>query len=74
MVLLIEDQYIPVDVKVEQIDYRDKNWYSRAGVHKDVYLVLVNPESLKIRWKNKKGGGGNKWKPNCPPGLEDFWS
>lgn len=71
MVLLIDNQYVPIDVKVERFDHRKNKWCAAVGAKKDVYIVLVNPESYKIRWQNKHGGRNN---PKCPPGLESFWS
>ena len=69
MVLGIEGQLIPVDVKAMKWDQRYNCWCSRGAAKEDgVFIVLVNPETKEIRWQKTR-----ERTPKCPPGLEDFW-
>jgi len=72
MVLKINGQLIEVDVKTMRWSPEKGVWSSYAKkLEKNIWLVLVNPETKEIRWANKRGGRPHR--PNCPPGLEDFW-
>ena len=68
MVLGIENQLVPIDVKALAWDPRSATWYSKGPSISNVYVVLVNPETKEIRWKKNLDKS-----PNCPAGLEDFW-
>ena len=68
MVLGIENQLVPIDVKAEVWDRRYGTWSSKASLNPDAYVVLVNPVTKNIRWKKNADKS-----PNCPLGLEDFW-
>ena len=70
MVLKIDDQLYSIDVKTMRWKPDSGTWRSPAGKLPDgIWLVLVNPETRDIRWANFRGTE----RPNCPPGLEDFW-
>ena len=77
IVLKTDGNLVEIDVKLSQWNKRDKRWYSPHSclVEPPVYPVMVEPEgdimNWKIRWKNSWGTQNN---PQCPPGLEDFWS
>ena len=72
MVLEINGQFVPVDVKSMRWNKRLKKYTSAKPPQKrDVYQVCVNPETQEIRWAYRNGGSR---KFNCPAGLEDFWS
>ena len=68
MVLGIGDELIPIDVKAMRWDHRFNNWTSKGTGAPGVYVVLVNPETKQIRWKNQLDKT-----PDCPKGLEEFW-
>jgi len=68
MVLEINSQFVPIDVKAMQ--FEKGRWRAKGKSAKGVYEVCVNPETEEIRWPYKN----RKRDPKCPPGLEDFWS
>jgi len=69
MVLGIDGDFIPVDVKAMKWDPRRGGWSSKGQVvPRGVYVVLVNPETKQIRWRKNLDKT-----PGCPKGLEDFW-
>jgi len=81
MVLQIEDEYHPIDVKLAQWLRGGSGYYSwsspsAANVKLPVYPVLVVPEgdimNWRIKWRNATRQRNSK--PLCPPGLENFWS
>ena len=77
MVLQIEDEYHPIDVKLSRW-HKDGFWTCGNSylVKPPVYPVDVIPEgdimNWKIRWRGLKSGRNPP--PHCPPGLENFWS
>ena len=68
MVLGIDGDFIPVDVKAMRWDARFNSWTSKGSVPTGIYVVLVNPETKEIRWRKNLDKT-----PRCPKGLEDFW-
>lgn len=72
MVLGINGQYVPIDVKAMRYDKRfDTYCTGNKKPAPGVYLVVVNPETQEIRWAYSKE---RRSKVKCPEGLEDFWS
>ena len=78
MVLQIDGQYIPIDVKLAAWKNAGKGSYrwNASDSHKvklPVYPVIVvpkgEPSEWEVRWKNMP----HSTKPHCPPGLENFW-
>ncbi|MAA92579.1 MAG: hypothetical protein CMQ57_03535 [Gammaproteobacteria bacterium] len=73
MVLCINGEYIPIDVKQMHWHEGHQIWKSFGTPTEGVYFVLVHPVTGEIRWPWKVGQARSK-KPKCPPGLENFWS
>ena len=77
IVLLIENQFVQIDVKLAQWHSTQKMWNpgNTYTVKPPIYPVVVEPRGdimdWKIRWKN---GVGRNAAPHCPPGLENFWN
>lgn len=78
MVLQVENEYYPIDVKLSRWHSRDKR-FNCGNVHAvkpPVYPVIVIPDGdimdWNIRWKNVSSSRYSP--PYCPPGLENFWS
>ena len=81
IVLQIEDEYYPIDVKLAQ-NGKNRNGSSSwratqaSEVKLPVYPVIVEPQgdimAWKIRWKATYNSPHAP--PHCPPGLENFWS
>ena len=70
MVLRIDGQFIPIDVKLDTWNKRTGVWASHSVCAPDVYHVRVRPEDGSITWQLKRGcRSGYK----CPEGLENFW-
>ena len=79
MVLQIEDQYHPIDVKMAAYLSNGDGYYSwisaaSSKVKMPVYPLIVVPDGDIMEWKIKWKRDNISKKPHCPPGLEDFWS
>jgi len=72
IVLRINDEYIPIDVKVKKWVAKAGIWGSANGgqIPEHIYGVGVNPETKEVSWY-KYPGSTKRF--NCPEGLEDFW-
>ena len=70
MVLRIEDQFIPIDVKVDSWLSTRGCWQSNGVTAEGVWHVRVNPETGSISWLLKRGSRSGF---QCPEGLEGFW-
>ena len=69
MVLRINGQFVPIDVKLDRWDKRGY-WQSNAVAAPDAYHVRVCPEDGSITWLLKRGSRSGF---QCPEGLETFW-
>tara|TARA_E500000305_G_scaffold27_1_gene16 strand:+ start:440 stop:724 length:285 start_codon:yes stop_codon:yes gene_type:complete len=72
IVLRINGEYIPIDVKAKKWNPRQGIWRSAGGekIPEHVYGVGVNPETKEVSWYKFHG---SNYKFVCPKGLEDFW-
>ena len=76
IVLKINGQYVPIDVKVKKWCYRDRVFKAHNKAEEGVYGVAVDPSDRKVSWYLKLGVNKSVKRPDkyqCPPGLEDFW-
>ena len=71
IILEIEGQFVPIDVKVLRWSKNRQNWSSSGKCADGVYKVAVNPETFEIRWDYTSS---HRTAFKCPPGLENFWS
>ena len=73
LVLGINGEYYPFDVKQECWCPRDGIWYAKncARVADGVWAICVNPETGRVRWP--LSNGGDRKTPKCPPGCENIW-
>ena len=78
IVLLINGQYVSIDVKAKRWCYKQGIFKANHGdkLGEGVYGVAVDPSDKKVSWYlkpslHKSSNRPDKYK--CPPGLEDFW-
>ena len=77
LIIKFNDIVFEVDVKLGR-PQSSGYWISDSHkVKAPVYPVMVIPEgdlfTWRVQWILPKGGKSDR-RPNCPEGLEDFWS
>ena len=75
IVLKINDEFIPIDVKQKTWKKRDGNFCAAHGstIADGVWGVGVDPYTREVSWYRLPYGGHPR--PfQCPQGLEDFWN
>lgn len=82
LVLLVNGQFIPIDVKLAHKRKDRKTWKaSTVNQDKSIYMVVVYPyhpldmSQWEVSWQNTRIGckASDNPKFRCPEGLEDFW-
>lgn len=70
MVLGINGEFIPIDVKSMRWDFRTGHWKATGAQKENAWIVYVNPETREIRWPYQDA---SRKSFQCPEGLEGFW-
>ena len=75
MILRINNEFIPVDVKVKKWNFKWGQWGAANGdrIAKGVYPLAVDPSTKKVSWHRVRRGTGKDAGFQCPQGLEAFW-